>query len=209
MARTRSASAHEKVLRAALELVAERGIDATSMDAIAQKSGVSKATIYKHWSDKEALLLEMLAAVFGLQGRPVFDSGNIRNDMIAVLAHRPPEDGEMREKVKPHLMSYSATNPEFGQAWRNMVMDPPRRELRYLLQLGMQKGEFSTDVDLELSLALLLGPIVYWYAFLRRTSEDPMPLAEGVIDAFWKAFGVKETELHTEDSFLVDTLQNK
>ena len=48
MPRTRSADAHRKVLDAALELFAERGIDATSMDAIAEASGVSKATIYKH-----------------------------------------------------------------------------------------------------------------------------------------------------------------
>ena len=191
MARTRSASAHQKVLRAALELVAERGIDATSMDAIAQKSGVSKATIYKHWSDKDALLLEMLAEVFGLQARPTFDSGNTRADMIAVLAHRPPEDVEMRERIKPHLMAHSATNPAFGLAWRNTVMEPPRRELRHLLKRGIQKGELSPALDPELSLALLLGPVVYWYAFLRRTWEDPMPLAEGIVDAFWKAFGVR------------------
>jgi AcrR family transcriptional regulator len=192
MARTRSASAHQKVLRAALELVAERGIDPTSMDAIAQKSGVSKATIYKHWADKDALLLEMLALEFGLQERPTFDSGNTRADMIAVLAYRPHEDVEMRERIKPHLMSYSATNPTFGLAWRNMAMEPPRRELRHLLKLGIQKGELSPALDLDLSLALLIGPTLYWYVFLRRTSEDPTPLAEGIVEAFWKAFGLKK-----------------
>ena len=55
MPRTRSASAHQKVLKAALELVAEHGIDGTSMDAVARESGVSKATIYKHWADKETI----------------------------------------------------------------------------------------------------------------------------------------------------------
>ena len=48
------------MLRAALDLFGERGIDATSMDAIAQASGVSKATIYNHWADKEALLMEVM-----------------------------------------------------------------------------------------------------------------------------------------------------
>ncbi|HMV48309.1 MAG TPA: helix-turn-helix domain-containing protein, partial [Blastocatellia bacterium] len=61
MARPRSAQAHEQVLEAALRLFAERGIDATSMDAIAEASGVSKATIYKHWADKNTLCLEALA----------------------------------------------------------------------------------------------------------------------------------------------------
>ena len=49
------------VLKAALRLFLEQGFGATSMDAIARRSGVSKATVYNHWNDKEALLLEMLA----------------------------------------------------------------------------------------------------------------------------------------------------
>jgi AcrR family transcriptional regulator len=53
------------VLRAALELFGERGIDATSMDAIAQTSGVSKATIYNHWPNKEALLMDVMLMVNG------------------------------------------------------------------------------------------------------------------------------------------------
>jgi AcrR family transcriptional regulator len=195
MARTRSASAHQNVLRAAIDLVAERGIDATSMDAIALKSGVSKATIYKHWADKEALLLEMLAAVFGLEKRPPFDSGDTRADMAAVLAYRSQEDVEIGEKIKPHLMAYSATNPAFGQAWRHMVMEPPRRELRRLLDQGIERGELFSQLDPELCLALLLGPVIYWHVFLRRTAGDPMTLAEGIVDAFWRSFGVKERNL--------------
>src|SRR5579862_4061301 len=92
MPRTRSESAHKKVMYAALELVSARGVDAVSMDAIAAKSGVSKATIYKHWTDKEALLLEMMASITGLDSRPRFDSGDTRADMAAVLSYRPKED---------------------------------------------------------------------------------------------------------------------
>ena len=103
MPRTRSATAHHKVLHAALQLVAERGVDATSMDAIAAKSGVSKATIYKHWADKDALLLEMLAEINGLHSRPEFDSGATRADMVAVLSYRPPENRDMRERVMPQF----------------------------------------------------------------------------------------------------------
>ena len=58
MARTPSKQAHNKVLEASLELFAEQGIDATSMDAISEASGVSKATIYKHWKDKGDLALK-------------------------------------------------------------------------------------------------------------------------------------------------------
>jgi len=192
MARTRSASAHLKVLEAGLELMAERGVDATSMDAIAEASGVSKATIYKHWADKDALLLEIMAHANGLTSRPKFDSGKTREDMVAVLSHRPAERAELRERLTPHFIAYSARNPTFGLVWRNMVMEPPRRELRYLLKLGVQKKELAPEVDSDLSLALLLGPIIYWHVFLnnKKITESPRDLAEGVVDAFWKAFGV-------------------
>ena len=82
MARPRSIAAHRKVLDAALNLFAERGIDATSMDAIAEASGVSKATIYKHWREKDELCLEALGYLHGVDEEPpVFDSGDLRADL--------------------------------------------------------------------------------------------------------------------------------
>src|ERR1700710_1853744 len=93
MARPRSAQAHTKVLNAAVELFSERGIDATSMDAIAETSGVSKATIYKHWPDKDNLCLEVLSYLHGLDEEPpVFNSGDYRADLIAQLQYQPAAD---------------------------------------------------------------------------------------------------------------------
>jgi AcrR family transcriptional regulator len=182
-------SAHRKVLDAALDLVAERGIEATSMDAIATRSGVSKATIYKHWRDKDALLLEMLAMVNGLRDRPPFDSGDVRADILAVLAYRPMEYAEVRERIMPQFAAYSTTNVTFGLTWRNLVMEPPRTELRRLLRAGMAQGELVAELDENLALALLLGPMMYWYLFLRLSSQTSKDLALGVVDAFWRAFG--------------------
>ena len=190
MARTPSKIAHNKVIHAALELVGERGVDATSMDAIAARSGVSKATVYKHWAGKEALLLEMIAAINGLDSRPTFDSGDTRADMAAVLSYRPRENLRMREKILPHFAAYSASHAEFGSAWRNMVMEPPRRELRRLIGQGMAKGELADNLDIELCLALLLGPMLYWHIFLRKPATDLKLLADGVIEAFWRAFAL-------------------
>src|SRR5271156_5966068 len=105
MARTRSVEAHSKVLKAAIELFSERGIDATSMDAVAEASGVSKATIYKHWPDKDSLALEVMAHLYGLDEEPpVFDSGDFRADLIAQLQHEPAKERKaMCEEIAPHL----------------------------------------------------------------------------------------------------------
>jgi AcrR family transcriptional regulator len=192
MPRTRSESAHKKVIRAALELVAERGVESASMDAIAAQSGVSKATIYKHWPDKDALVLEAMGAMCGLTARPVFDTGNTREDMVAVLAYRPRENSRMRERILPQFVAYSATHQEFGNAWRNMVMEPPRRELRRLLEHAEAKGEIHVDIDPDVCLAILLGPLMYWHIFLRHSTSDSRPIAEGVVEAFWRAFGSRK-----------------
>jgi hypothetical protein len=84
-----------------------------------------------------------MAAVHKLNCRPAFDSGDIKADMTAVLSYRPKEMA-VRDKIMPHLLAYSARNREFGQAWRVMVLNPPRRELTRLLKDGIARGGFST-----------------------------------------------------------------
>jgi AcrR family transcriptional regulator len=155
---------------------------------------VSKATIYKHWSDKEALLLEMLAEASGLHSRPPFDSGDTRGDMIALLSYRPPENAALRERILPHIVAYSARNRTFGIAWRRMVMDPAGRDLRRLIERGVQKRELKPKVNVELALGLLLGPMLYWHIFQKDHDQpvDLRPRAAGVVDAFWKAFGATQ-----------------
>jgi AcrR family transcriptional regulator len=194
MPRGPSASAHKKVLKAALELIAEQGIEGTSMDAVSRKSGVSKATIYKHWANKDALLLEMLAEASGLRTRPKFDTGDTRADLVALLAYRPPQDPELRDKLLPHVIAYSARNRAFGTTLRRMVTDPAMREVRRLVERGMEKGELKAGLDAELAIGLLLGPMLYWHIFRKDVEppEDHRPRAKAVVDAFWRAFAARK-----------------
>ncbi len=161
------------------------------MDAIAELSGVSKATIYKHWANKEALLLEMLAEVSGVRERPVFASGDTRADLVAVLSYRPPQRrAKMLHRLMPHLIAYSAQNVKFGTRWRAMVMDPPRRELTRILTRAVAQKELPPHLDKHVALALLLGPLLYSKIFLAPRSRLPRNLPEQIVDAFWRAFGV-------------------
>lgn len=194
MARTRSVRAHRRVLDAATELIAERGIEGASMDAVANRAGVSKATIYKHWRDKDSLLLELMADLHELNERPDFDTGHPREDIVSVLAYRPEGKPKIREKMTPHLMAYSARNPEFGQAWRHMVMEPPRRELRQLLRKAIEQKELTPDFDIELALAILLGPVLYWHVFMSKTVPVPGPLVRNVVGVFWAAYAINGGE---------------
>ena len=187
MARTPSQQAHASVLAAALELFGERGIDATSMDAIAEKSGVSKATIYKHWADKAALCLDVLARLHEVDTRPVFDSGDIRADLEAVLSYKPSAKvSEQQNRIMPHLIAYAARNRAFGEAWRARVMEPLIRQITQLLKRGMKQGVF-TDLDPVVGAALLIGPMMFRKIFPPAGKELPENWEKLVVDAFWKA----------------------
>lgn len=187
MSRGLSARAHGKVLEAATELFAERGIDATSVDAIAAASGVSKATIYKHWADKDALCLEVLVYIHELdQGPPDVDSGDLKADLKAHLKYEPSnQKAAILKKLTPHLIAYSARNPEFGRAWRARVMDRARASVKGLLRRGVDRGIFPAVLDEDLGVALLLGPMMYRHIFGSSVNQDW--LAEGTVESFWKA----------------------
>ena len=192
MARPRSARAHDQVLEAALRLFADRGIDATSMDAIAVVSGVSKATIYKHWTDKDALCLEALSRLHGHDQRPAFDSGDERADLIAVLTYQPPAKyAELRTRMMPHLVVYSARNEAFGLAWRHKVLEPPRLEIRRILERAIAGGRLPRTIDLDIAIALLLGPLMYRHIF-KLLEHQPEILAAAVVDTFLKAHAIAE-----------------
>ena len=195
MARPRSIQAHRKVLEAAAELFAQQGIDATSMDAIAESSGVSKATIYKHWPDKDALCLEVLGYVHGLDEKPpVFDSGDFRTDLIDQLRYEPAANRkEMKDKIWPHLMAYSARNRAFGDAWRAKVLEPARIGLTASIKRGEKLGVLRPGIDPEIGIALLLGPMMYRHIFAQRLGQNaPKDLEVHVVDAFLTAFAKSE-----------------
>ena len=187
MARTPSVQAHANVLAAALELFCDRGIDATSMDAIAENSGVSKATIYNHWPDKAALCLDVLTKLHEVDSRPVFDSGDIRADLEALLGYRPSTKvSEQQNRMMPHLIAYAARNKSFGDAWRARVAEPPIRQISLLLKRGAKQGLLA-NLDPMVGAALLLGPMIFRKIFPSAGKELPANLEKLIVDAFWKA----------------------
>ena len=193
MARTRSNEAHLKVLDAAIALFAERGIEASSMDSIAESSGVSKATIYKHWPNKDALALEALDSLFGADTKvPVPDSGDLRADLVARLSHQPaPERKQLRDRIMPHVIAYASSNKEFGKEWRNRAIRPLIDALTEWIAREQRRRTLRTDLNLEVALALLIGPLAYRNIFHRaRGIKVFAPGLEGAIaEAFLMLYG--------------------
>ncbi len=190
MARERSQDAHQRVLRAALDLFVERGIDASSMDAIAQTSGVSKATIYNHWANKEVLLLDVLLMVNGLDRDPEdVDSGDLCRDLATVLSRHPPDEFDSaRDRIMPAMIAYSAVHREFGEVWRHRVMEPSRVLLKRILRRGIDRKLLPPKLDIELAMALLLGPLIYTKVFQQETLNAD--IGSKAAESFWQAHRV-------------------
>lgn len=188
MARPLSKSAHEAVLAAALKLFATDGIDATSMDAIATEAKVSKATVYKHWRNKEALCLEVLDRLFA---EPVpADTGDVRADIVALLKNQPQGcRHDLHSRLAPQLAAVARHNLDFGLAVRKRVLEPPRARLTELLRRAIKAGELRPDLDLDLSVALLLGPMAYRHAMSLMNVTWPGDMAERVVEVFWRTHG--------------------
>lgn len=190
MARTRSNEVHQRMVQAALRLFADRGFESTSMNAIAREAGVAKPTLYNHWADKEALMMEVMLYVNGVSDeRREYDSGDVVEDLTWILTRRPPDEfEELRSRMMPGLVAYSATHPEFGAAWRNNIMQPARKALANALKRGIKRGQLSSGLDIDVSICLLLGPMLYRHIFHGKAQLNIEELGRETAEAFGRAF---------------------
>jgi AcrR family transcriptional regulator len=161
--RPRSAKAHKAILEATTELLLEQGLQAMNMDELAQRAGVSKATIYRWWTSKERLALDALATEWGTSGPTAErDTGSLRGDLLAQF--RP---WLRRLHAKPYgrviagLVAQAQTDPEFATLYREHFVRPRRDATRPLLLRAIDRGEVAAGTDLEVTLDLLYGPIYH------------------------------------------------
>jgi hypothetical protein len=129
------------------------------------------------------------------EGPPERDSGDLKADLKAYLAYEPSADTAlMQRRLTPHLIAYSAKNREFRRAWRARITERVRTALLKFLRRGIEQGIFPVVLDRELSIALLWGPMMYQHIF--GPSVNRPWLAEGVVEAFWKAHARVARERH-------------
>ena len=157
--RPRSERAHQAILRAALDLAVEGGLARMTMEGIAAPSGVGKATIYRRWPTKEALVADALRSVVATIEAP--DTGSVRDDFLGLAAQATQTNAPGALRLMPRLMSEAAEDPELLAACQAVLVEPRRAQLREVLRRGVERGELRADLDLELAIDGLIGPIVY------------------------------------------------
>ncbi len=170
--RPRNEACTGEILEAALHLVAEVGIAGLTMDAVARRAGVGKATIYRRWTSKEALMLDAWMSCVRKPAAP--DTGTLQGDLEALLGgiDSPLSDREL-QRVFPQMIAAAKVNPDVADAYRAFV-EQRRAPMRAVLLRGVERGEIDPALDLEVVQDLVIAPLMYRWIVTDAPIDEPM-----------------------------------
>lgn len=158
--RRRDDSKDDTILDAARELLAERGFDGMTMDAVAERAGAGKATVYRRWPSKVELTVDAIVCAQGVRMTidDVPDTGTLRGDLLAVRFGRRREDSNA---LMSGLMSVVKDDPRLGAVFHEQFVRSRVALMRDLLERARLRGELRADVDLEM--VSLVAPAMISY----------------------------------------------
>ncbi len=178
--RPRSARADEAIIDAVLDLLADgTTVEALSIEAVAAKAGVGKATIYRRWSHKDALVVDAIASLKG--GIPVPGGESVRDDLVMLmrLAAEGGDDPRAR-RIMPCLLPELQRGGKLRDQYMELI-DRRREVTRSVLRRGISAGELRSDLDIELT-AAVLSSVVVMNMVGASPHLDSTGLAERVVD---------------------------
>jgi AcrR family transcriptional regulator len=180
--RPRSERADKAIIAATLELLAEEGgVAGVSIEAVAARAGVGKTTIYRRWPNKEALIVDALADL--KEPFPAPRGESVRDDLVAI-ARTFISDKSDKKRMDCYwsILGGAERYPELIARFTREVVEPRREVLREVLRRGVATGELRPDLDVELTLWLILGAVAQRS---RAFGAGPVPgdFAERAVDA--------------------------
>lgn len=173
--RPRSEEADRNILRAATEVLSERGLSGMSIEEVASRAGVAKATIYRRWSSKGTLALDAFLAELSAEVPPA-DTGTLRGDLeLALQGWVRSLSASKAGSMLAGLMDESRQDPELAALWRQRVAEPIRTHYTAILQRAVARGDIAADTDEHVVLDLLFGSAAY------RLIRDDHPLDDDFV----------------------------
>ncbi|HUR03796.1 MAG TPA: TetR/AcrR family transcriptional regulator [Nonomuraea sp.] len=127
----RSRRVREAVLRAATELLSQGGLPAATVDAVSARSEVSKATIYKHWSNRICVAIDAFALHMA-EATPVPDTGSAREDLTQQIRNVAAFYAGPVGQVYAQLLAATVTDPEAAELLRQRFLEGRRELIRQM-----------------------------------------------------------------------------
>jgi AcrR family transcriptional regulator len=163
--RPRDAGADRAILKAALELFIERGVEGTSIEQIAKRAGVGKLTVYRRWSSKDELLSQAIesareqvpdAPPEDLSAAPLADLVNQALPAQVDMMADPKFAGMIAQ-----IFGSRATHPTLMKTYWEHYIDPRRRAVHVLLRRAQAEGQLDPEADLDVVIDMMVGALIY------------------------------------------------
>lgn len=162
--RPRSAQSHQAILQAALELLAEVGFAAMSMDAIAARAGVGKTTIYRRYASKEELVADAIESI--REEIVIPDTGNLQSDIDTLIQNAAQITlNPIRRQTVAMIISSASSNPQFAQIYWTKYLQPRRKAFAVVLERAKARKEIQADLDSDLIFDTMSGIMLYALIF--------------------------------------------
>ncbi|GAA2704108.1 TetR/AcrR family transcriptional regulator [Micromonospora olivasterospora] len=179
------------IRRALMQELAAVGYGRLSIEAVARRAGVGKTAIYRRWSSKLELVLEVVAAAAGSK-LPALDTGTLRGDLtllFQVLAHalRHP----LASQIIPDLLAEAARNPEIDETLQALLRAKQQEIGGSLVARAVRRGELPADTDPDAAVDLIVGPL-YWRLAIARTAPTEAYL-DALVEAVAAGLGAAPT----------------
>ncbi|GAA4678700.1 TetR/AcrR family transcriptional regulator [Nocardioides nanhaiensis] len=159
-----------EILEATLDVLVEVGYDRLTMDAVAASAKASKATLYRRWSGKAALVVE---ALLSMKERPVApDTGTLRGDLLAMFCGMGGLTDQRQTAVLAGIITAIARDEEFAATFRQRFIEPKATLVLGVYERARARGELRAGLDLELAATALPG-IVMHRGFLLGEAPSP------------------------------------
>jgi AcrR family transcriptional regulator len=187
---SRSGRARRAVLDATAALMAEGGLAATTIDAIRDRSGVSKTTIYKHWPNRLCVAVDAFAERLAADAS-LPDTGTARGDFREQVRRVSAFYASPVGSVFAQLLASAMQDPVAAGWLRARFLDSRQHGIRELWDRAASRGEVRADVDPGLAMDLVFGPVMWRLVSGRRplTEDEADVLVDAVLNGLRAAAG--------------------
>ena len=160
-ARYRNARSHRAILVATNELLAESGYTALTIEGVAARARVGKATVYRWWPSKGALVIEAITHD-GRMTLPTADTGQLRDDLIYAVHHVIEVlTDSTAGSIIPAMTADLVRDPTIAKMFREQVLRPRRSAVAAMINRAIDRGELPPDADVALLLDVCVGAVFY------------------------------------------------
>jgi AcrR family transcriptional regulator len=156
--RPRSEQARQAILRTTLKILGKNGFSDFKIEEVAARASVGKATVYRWWPNKGALIADAFASSTTRKLR-FPDTGSVYADMSQQMRQLIKVFRSRRGRIVSAILAAGQSDKDLIEAFRERFLWPRRREAYATLRRGIERGELRRDLDPDLLLDSLYGPI--------------------------------------------------